>query len=758
MSRTFLFITAISLSGASIGLIFLIRHRDQLARDTTRTVYRLEFPPDLTVEPVTAFARSLTALRPLAGWLLGRDSVTFECIRRDGRTEQWLRVPQYGADRVLTQLRGLIPGVRAVRLERPCLPQMDWVAELRLANAAAVLRTDQAQSFAASLLHALALAGEREELVYQLVAYPLGTPVVLPGPAPRGLAIGPGWFQAVSRVIAPRRELDQRLAEQQHRAKLREPLFGVSVRVGARSAARGRSRKLVAHVASTVHQLDRPGASFATGWIPQRWATQRLRRAATSITHAPVHANARELAVLAGWLGGPNMPGIQAAGGRDFPPAREIQSEGFVLGRATYPGMERPVALSPADALMHTLVSGPTGSGKSTLVLNRITQTVDAGQGLVLIDPNGGLATDLINRLPLRRVHDLIYLNPADEQAVALNPLTGVLEDAELVADQMLELIRDRSESWGVQIDETLKATLVLLAASPGMTLTEIPAVLLNPGFRAHLVTQLDPMFAPTVGEFFARFETRGSAQQAQDAAAVLNKVSPLLDRRPIRAMLGQAEPTWTMRGAIDEGKVVVVSLPSGVVGPVAADLIGGMVAQMAWNAALGRAGVDRAARRPVSLVIDELPRFVRSGVGLPDLLARARAHDLDLTAVVQHLAQVNPHLRAALLSEARNKVIFQPAAEDAGLFARHLLGVRPEDLLGLAPRTAIASLVVGGRVSTPVTIATFPPPEPTGFGDAARAASRQRYGRDRHQVERAIQERRQTGGASGPRRTRRVA
>jgi len=290
------------------------------------------------------------------------------------------------------------------------------------------------------------------------------------------------------------------------------------------------------------------------------------------------------------------------------------------------------------------------------------------------------------------------------------------------------------------------------------MTLTEIPAVLLNPGFRAHLVTQLDPMFAPTVGEFFARFETRGSAQQAQDAAAVLNKVSPLLDRRPIRAMLGQAEPTWTMRGAIDEGKVVVVSLPSGVVGPVAADLIGGMVAQMAWNAALGRANVDRTARRPVSLVIDELPRFIRGGVGLPDLLARARAHDLDLTAVVQHLAQVNPHLRAALLSEARNKVIFQPAAEDAGLFARHLLGVRPEDLLGLAPRTAVASLVVGGRVSTPVTIATFPPPEPTGFGDAARAASRQRYGRDRREVERAIQKRRQVGGTSGPRRTRRAA
>jgi len=128
----------------------------------------------------------------------------------------------------------------------------------------------------------------------------------------------------------------------------------------------------------------------------------------------------------------------------------------------------------------------------------------------------------------------------------------------------------------------------------------------------------------------------------------------------------------------------------------------------------------------------------------------------LGVAAVIQHIAQVPPMLRAALLSEARNKIVLQPTADDAGVFARHLPGVTADDLMSLESRTAIAQLVVDGRVTAPVTVATFPPPMPTGQGEAARAASRRRYGRDRDEVEAAIAARRR-GPEPGPRRTRRL-
>jgi hypothetical protein len=759
-SAVYLSLVVTTLWGGTIGFVFLVRHYDQLGRDTERVTYRLEFPADLTPDQATAVMRSLTMLRPAGRWLLGRDSVVFEVVRHGATIEHRLRLPRRHADHVAAQIRGLVPSVRMTPAQNLVPLSMDVVQELALTNPTQPLRVDAALAFAASLLLAMGPFDEpgREQLVFQVVAYPLGTPNSLPTHRPAEPASGLALVQTLMPALAAPAETGAEAAKLA-RAKLSEPLFGVSLRVGARSTRRGRSGQLVGRIVGTLHQLDRPGVRFVTRYLPPWGSVDRLRRGATAITAAPIQANAQELATLVWPLGGPTAPGLQLTRGREFPPQRSASPAGYVLGRATYPGMERLVAVSPADALMHMLISGPTGSGKSTLLLNVMKQQVDLGHGLVLIDPNGDLARDFIEVIPQGRVSDLIYLNPTatDDRVVPLNPLACALEDAELVADQMLQLIRDRSDSWGVVIEETLKNTLVLLAASPGMTLAEIPAVLVDEGFRVGLVSRLDPQFGPTVGEFFARFEARSDAQKAQDASAVLNKVTPLLDRRPIRAMLGQAEPTWTMRQVIDERKLLVVALPSGVIGESAADIIGSTIATMVWNAALGRVTVDRSARQPVSLVIDELPRFVRGGFGLADMLARARAHGIGLVGALQHLAQVNPQLRAALLSEARNKVVFQPAADDASLFARHMLGVHPEDLLGLAPRTALASLVAGGQVTAPVSIATFAPPEPTGYGEAAQTASRTRYGRDRAAVEQAIQERRHRGRQPGPRRTRRL-
>ena len=748
-----------ALAGTTMVVILLVRRRDQVGRDSTRTAYRLDFPRDLALDQVVAFARTLVGLRPPRWSLLGRTSVVFEVVAQEGTIEHRLRIPQHQAERVLAQLRSTIPGVRTVPVKAAAESPMQVVRELRLSSADLPIRTDQAAGFAASLLHALQPLSRvgGEMVIFQLVVFPVGTPTGVPTSAPTEVKVGPGWLRTASRMV-----LSSTAGGPQDKkalkAKISEPLFGVVGRVGARSAARGRSRHLVGRVVGILHQLDQPGVRFTERPVRQGRAAARLARAATPITVAPVRANAREVGTLIGWpVDGPNVPGLRLTGGRVFPPAAELPSGGLVVGRATYSGMERDIALSTEAALHHLLVSGPTGSGKSTILLNLITQSIRVGHGLILIDPGGDLARDAIDRVPPERTRDLIFVNPVDSRVVGLNPLAVAPDDAELVADQLLELIRERADSWGPVIEETLKATLVLLAATPGMTLVEIPAVLLDAAFRRRLVSGLDRAFAPTVGEFFARYEDLSPGQQAMSASAVLNKVTPFLDRRPIRAMLGQAEPTWTMRQVIDEGKILVVSLPSGVIGPVAADLIGGVIVTMAWNAVMGRQSLSRERRRPVSLVIDELPRFVRGGTSLTDILARARGHGLGLVGAVQHIGQVRPDLRAALLSEARNKIILQPAADDAALFARHLPGVGPEDLLTLEPRTAIAALVAGGRVTPPVTIATLPPPVPTGQGNVARDASREHYGRDRAEVDRAIAKRRQGPEPGGPRRTRRL-
>jgi hypothetical protein len=753
-STTFLFL-AVGLAILTVGLVVTVRQWDQQDRDAGRHVYRLSFPRGVKTDQVVTFLRSLAGLRPPRGWLLGVDSCVFEVIAWAGGIEHRLRVPAQRAEAVLAQLRTAIPGVGAVPVENPAVRSADFAREIRLTDSTRPIRTDQPEAVAASILTALESASlrEGEVLTWQWTVW--AVPTGQPTPAHTGqTAIG--WLNQLLGTPTPSDKQDRAA----RRTKLAEPMFGAVGRVGAASAARGRSGQLVGRVVGTAHQLSTAGARLTTRLVPPRQAAARIARATTPLGAPPAHLNARELATAIAWPIGDNLvvPGLRLGGSRPLPPAAELPQTGRVVGTSTWPGStERPVAISPADSLMHMIVTGPTGSGKSTLLLNMLVQDVTAGRGAGLLDPSGDLAHDVLDRVPEPRLGDVIHLDVSDEQRpVGLNLLAASPDDAELRADQVLAIIKQRATSWGPQLEEILANSLVALAAS-GLTLVELRPLLEDEGFRRPLVVRLDPVLVPGAAAFFRRFEQWSDEQRHQAIGPVLNKISPVTGRRMLRNVVGQTEATWTMPTVLAGNKILLVSLPTGRIGAYAAELLGGVVVSMLWNAVLERAAVDRQQRQPSYTYIDEAPRFLGGAHDLTDALARARGHGHGLVLATQHLDQFPAGLRRTVLSEARSKIAFQPGADDAGTLARHFGPlVTATDLQALPARTAMAALVVGGQVAAPVTIATAPPPPPTGLGQQARDASRQTYGRDRDEVEQAIQARRRPPEA-GPRRTRRV-
>ncbi|QNA75365.1 type IV secretion system DNA-binding domain-containing protein [Streptomyces sp. So13.3] len=744
MSESIQFVASAALLCATSAIIIYLRYRDQVSRDTNRLTYCLNFPRDLTIQQVTAFVRVLGRMRSSRGWLFGRDSVVFEGIGLPGRIEHRLRLPRYEADVLLRQLRAVVPGLRATLLEAPALPRATWLRRIGLTTILRPLRTGVAETFAVGLLNTLQPVFPDETLVYQLVVFPVRVPTSRASVRSDSQLLPP-WLHRLVQLVraAPPAITDiQDLAA--FRAKTAEPWFGIHGAVGAVAPGRTGAHLLVGRVMANLHLLDQEGASLVPRWLPQRVADWLTRGATSRPLTSPIYGNALETATMLAWpLGGPTVPGLALSGSRLFPPSVEVPSTGRLLGTAAYDGLQRPVAVPPAGALMHQLVTGATGTGKSTLLLNQITQDMEAGRAVIVIDPGGDLARDVVDRVPVHRLHDLIYFDAASDHPVGLNPLDCPLQDAELVADQVLELLHDQSEGWGPRLQEILKNALVLLAATPGGTLVDVPAVLTNRRFRGSLVERLDSGFAPTVGAFFARFDQWADGEREQAVSAVLNKVSPLTDRRQLRAIVGQAKPSWSVQDVIDGRKILVVALPSGQVGAPAADLLGGLIIHMVWNAALKRTAIVREQREQAALYIDEVARFLRSGANLADMLARARGHALGLVAALQHLAQTPTSLRKALLSEARTKVAFQAGPDDAATLA-HTFGtpVEPQDLLSLDAHTALASVVTGSKVTPAVTITTSPPPEPTGYGEAARAASQATYGRAPADVEREIHDR----------------
>src|SRR3954451_9865218 len=74
------------------------------------------------------------------------------------------------------------------------------------------------------------------------------------------------------------------------------------------------------------------------------------------------------------------------------------------------------VVLSPEERRRHLYIVGQTGTGKSTLLLNLITQDFASGAGLALLDPHGDLAEAVLCYVPRHRTNDLVYVNPADSE------------------------------------------------------------------------------------------------------------------------------------------------------------------------------------------------------------------------------------------------------------------------------------------------------------------------------------------------------
>lgn len=694
-------------------------------RRTSLIWFDLHWPRETTIE------QQLGALALLA--TLGDHPKQLSAVGSPGLVSHRLAVPEGHAEHVTRQLSAITPGLRVEPQTTSAPPELDRAIEIRLSTRHRPLAASDAAFVNRAILTALANVDGNERLS---LLWTLGRPL-RPFAVPNHLTTPPSdsWLKDLARApFAPPRPIDTD-ARNALRDKMALPGWRVAGFLGVHAVGRARQRQLIRQVLAALRTTEAPGVAF---WVrsinPERVSAARVP------WRFPLRLNVDELASLSSWPVGEmsDLP-VLAQRTRLIAGRPEVPQKGRVIGVNTFPGSERPLAISTNDSLRHTHVLGRSGVGKSTLLSHLIEHDMNAGHAIAVIEPKADLINSVLARVPDHRVNDVVLLDPKDVlSTVGLNPLASANQRPEVVADQILAVFKSLYGSMlGPRTTDILSSSLHTLARVPGASLAGLPLLLSDAGYRRRCLAYVNDPIA--LEPFWAGFEAWSEAARTEAIAPLLNKVRPLLLRPQLRAVLGQAQPRFDIRDVFTKRRILLVDCSKGELGPETSALLGSLVVSQLWSATLERTAITPERRHPVSVVLDEFQDYLRLGTDLGDALAQARGLAVGFTLAHQFLHQLDPAMRSSVLANAQNRICYNLAEEDARVMASPRSGLEPEDFANLGAYEFYARLVARSAIMPWCSGKSLPPSPLVRNPDEVKAASRRNYGRSRVEVDAEI-------------------
>jgi hypothetical protein len=709
---------------AALGLLAAVTVGDsrRLAKEWQR--HRLDFGRDVTAATVTAVLDHLSGLQ-------GGRRVVLEVDCEAGRISHYLETDRATMEAMEGGLTALMPGLRLRAVDAANRPTTRLLA-IRLGGRSGNLRTDGAEASSLALLGALAPLAEGEgiRLRWQVT----------------------GGRAQLNRSRRSRAAFDFE-SYRNHRTKNASRILLTGGTLETRAASMRRATELSSRVGAVLKSRSTAGGEL------------RLFAAPTSLTGLfrrwlPLSSrlNSAELSGVIGWpIGGPTLPGLRIGTSPVLMASERLPQGDRVIGDTTWPGQKQAVAQPVLGALSHTLVAGPTGVGKSTLLTNLITADMNAGRAVLLIDGKGDTAAQVLARVPKGREEDLVLLDcGCGDAQPGLRLFQGT--DSELAADVVLGVLADLfKDNWGPLSERYLRAGLIAVANDPEGSLADLPFVFSDAGYRRRLVGRVgDPLTKAT----FASLESMSPAGRLQQLAAPLNRLGALLGRPIVRTVLGQADPSLDFSRALREGQIVVISLAPARVGGPASRLIGALSLFAFFQAVQARSGTPERAREAAFAYVDEPRALGDMPMPLDSLLEQSRGLGVGICIAPQSVGRLSGDVRSTVLTNVATRIVFRQNAEDAKVLARDFREVSADDLSDLSAWETVARIGLGpGDIAPAVTIRTRPPVPPLRDGRELAARARSRWGRTIEEVDASLRARHgQQKGDRGPvgRRARR--
>jgi len=677
--------------------------------------YRLQLPGDLTSEQLASFV-GLAAKAAAAK----RSALILGTTATKTHVTTWVEVEQRLEDQILALLQTCLPGTR-VELSKATDTAFTLVGDLRLSTSRRPLNADAAA--AAGLLATTRSLFKGEQLQWQIMVSGARTPRPIHSGKedPSGRMLKTILGIESDPVISDSRDRSDLVAKQ------KGSLVNALGTLAVRTAVKQRDRAAMGQALASLRSVEAPGLrlQLRTGWQSRR--QDRLARRQLPHFEWPLQLNLDEVVALLAWP-------TDASDASESSHARWLSSpsplqRGVVVATTSDPkGKKSALVLPDASRAMHTHVLGPTGVGKSTVLARAALQDIAAGSGVVVLDPKRDLVESILQRVPRSQLDRVIVFDPStSNRKLALNPLRdGRPEQA---TDFLVHLMRGLfARSWGPRTEDVLRTGLLSLALTGKHTLVDLPRLLTDNLFRSTVQASLPTH--PLLSEYWTWFEALSDSHRAEITAPLLSRLRSLLLVGPLHEILSVPDPRFDLDLVFHKRQVVLVPLSAGQLGADAAGLLGGLIMARLWQLTRQRSALPEGMRHPVMLYLDEFHQYLHLPTSMSETMAQARGLGVGLTLAHQHLDQLTPEVRAAVLANARNRIVFQLPHKDAAVMAADMAPLVPADFKNLGSYEIYLRTVDGSTVQRPASGYTtrLNPGDPK-RATATRRRSLERYG-----------------------------
>ena len=396
-----------------------------------------------------------------------------------------------------------------------------------------------------------------------------------------------------------------------------------------------------------------------------------------------------------------------------------------------------PISIPQRVRVWHTAILGATGVGKSTLIENMVAQDMARGDGILLLDPHGPLATKSIELVPPERTNHVCLFDPGDREfPIGWNPLDerDPLLHAKIASGVTTAIKWLWPDSWGPRLENLLCFGAETLLATPGASFAQLHRLISDDDYRERCINFVHNT---TTRNFWHNDYATWSEQEKREARApVMNKINQFLFFPEILHVLAQPSSTLRLDVAMAKRRIIIANLAKGTTSDAVAYLIGSLLLSRALAVGFARANAPLPLAPAFHIYVDEAqafaPKILRS------IITDARKLNISLTLATQSLSELDDGVRAAIMANVGTRVCFQLSPDDAALFApllnREHQTFNPHRLTQLGVGEAYVKMR-GEHGGDAHHLFTQPSPERRSDPENVRKQSRQHYARARDTV-----------------------